>query len=237
MLFAMTHVILALVLNLYSSAWVDPAGVLAEPRTKLVTGLNILIDSLFAFPAAWAGICAAVSRHRGVYILLMVIVSLCTLGCIGGLVAIAYEFSIQSLFRDANSQNDEVAISMLVMRSIEIIVSLMLLIFGVVAVLSDLPQRSPSGKYYEGGEMLVAEPPQYNSAMRAPSYASYQGQMRGGASAPRVSGPASVGGFRQYTKGSPEWDKFYSEYFGSGNRSYGGDLKGKSKHRSNSYRY
>ena len=49
----MTHVILALVLNLYSSAWVDPAGVLAEPRTKLVTGLNILIDSLVRLQA-WA---------------------------------------------------------------------------------------------------------------------------------------------------------------------------------------
>ena len=42
----MTHVILALVLNLYSGSWVDPTSLLAEPRTKLVTGLNILIDSL-----------------------------------------------------------------------------------------------------------------------------------------------------------------------------------------------
>ena len=35
-----------------------------------------------------------------------------------------------------SSQNDEVAISIMVIRSVEIVISLILLIFGVVAVLS-----------------------------------------------------------------------------------------------------
>ena len=50
----MTHVILALVLNLYSGSWVDPTSLLAEPRTKLVTGLNILIDSLVSETFAYS---------------------------------------------------------------------------------------------------------------------------------------------------------------------------------------
>lgn len=57
----------------------------------------------------------------------------------------------------------------------------------------------------EIGELYII-----SAVMRAPSFMSYQGPTRAAPPAAPRKAPAAAtvgGGFRQYTQGSPEWDK------------------------------
>ncbi|KAF6028037.1 hypothetical protein EB796_013652 [Bugula neritina] len=220
MLFVMVKVVLALALNLRSELWSDPTISDVPQVTRLITGVLILLDSIFVFPAAWTGICAAVSRHRGVYISLAVITSLAFLGAVGGIVAISWQFGFFGLFRDSGSINDELAIMLMVLQSLVVLILIMLLSFGVVAIIYE----SPDGPKHRNKMLLPNETRTLDNYLTSASYPT----------APRAMSVTGASPYRHLTRGSPEWDRFYEQLYG--------EYKGRgrsapSKYRHNSYRY
>ncbi|XP_067930452.1 uncharacterized protein [Watersipora subatra] len=224
MLFAMVQIVLALALNLQSSAW--PAGLGNTALvTKRATGINLLINCFFIFPAAWVGVCAAVSRHRGVYIALTVVASLAFIGEIGSLVDFAWELGDQKLFVATSTNNEEIAISILVFQAVTILILLALLIFGIVAVMFRSRKDEHRRLKMDRAAPYTTMTQDYT---RPTNYLAPGGP---------VKAYSTLGDYRPLTRGSPEWDRFYEQYFTDG-RNHGGEAYGRTPNRrSNSYRF
>jgi len=168
LVFSLGQLITAFYMNVTSI--VNPADKLAISGALLVS-LGVLL-----FPTAWISFCASISRHRGVYIALMVMVCLSILDAIGMLVYQVYRFHVMGSYKDTEQG---VAIAMTVMQSLLILVLFFSLAFSA-AGLCYQSQRSYEHKQKSFGY------PTMNQTMAPPMYSREYGGYA--MSLPRASG-------------------------------------------------